>query len=66
VIYKDLPQNDPLKRRPDISKAQNVLNWNPRINREEGLKITYDYFLSLTKEELYKKEHNNFENYIKY
>jgi len=66
VIYKDLPQNDPLKRRPDISKAQNVLNWTPRINREEGLKITYDYFLSLTKEELYKKEHNNFENYIKY
>ena len=66
VIYKDLPLNDPLKRRPDISKAKNILNWNPRINREEGLKITYDYFLSLTKEELYKKEHNNFENYIKY
>ena len=65
VIYKDLPQNDPLKRRPDISKAQNILDWNPRINREEGLKITYDYFLSLSKEELYNKEHNNFENYIK-
>lgn len=65
VIYKDLPVNDPKQRQPDISKAIELLGWTPKVDRAEGLKITYDYFRSLPEEELYKKEHNNFENYIK-
>ncbi|MGF1638986.1 MAG: SDR family NAD-dependent epimerase/dehydratase, partial [Cyclobacteriaceae bacterium] len=37
----------------------------PKVSRQEGLKITYDYFKSLPKEALFKNEHNNFEKYIK-
>ena len=65
VIYKDLPVNDPKQRQPDISKAIELLGWTPKIDRAECLRITYDYFRSLPEEELYKKEHNNFEKYIK-
>ena len=65
VIYKDLPENDPKKRRPDITKAKSILGWEPKVNRQEGLKITYDYFKNLPKEELEKTEHFNFDKYIK-
>ncbi|MBP9152700.1 MAG: SDR family oxidoreductase [Flavobacteriales bacterium] len=65
VIYKDLPVDDPMQRKPNIDKARSILNWEPKVNRAEGLKITYDYFKSLPDEELYKKEHNTFEGYIK-
>lgn len=65
VIYKELPVNDPKQRQPDITKAKEILDWEPQINRAEGLKKTYAYFKSLPEELLYKKEHNNFENYIK-
>lgn len=44
VIYKDLPKDDPMQRKPDISKAKEVLGWEPKVSREEGLKITYEYF----------------------
>ncbi len=54
VVYKPLPTDDPKQRQPDISKAKEVLGWKPTIGRKEGLKITYDYFKSLPKEELYK------------
>lgn len=64
VMYTDLPVNDPKQRQPDITRAKNILGWEPKVSRQEGLKITYDYFKSLSKEELYKKEHNNFEEYI--
>jgi dTDP-glucose 4,6-dehydratase len=64
VIYKELPLDDPMQRQPDITLARKLLNWEPKISREEGLKITYDYFKSLNSEELFKKEHNNFEKYI--
>ncbi len=64
VIYKDLPINDPKQRRPDNTKAKELLGWEPTVLRAEGLKITYEYFKSLSKEELNKKEHNNFDNYI--
>ena len=66
IINKELPQNDPLKRQPNINKAKSLLNWEPKVQREEGLKLTYQYFKSLSKEELYKKEHNSFEKYNKY
>jgi len=64
VIYKDLPVDDPKQRRPDITKAQEILKWNPIIGRAEGLKRTYAYFKTLSAEELNKVEHNNFDKYI--
>jgi dTDP-glucose 4,6-dehydratase len=64
VIYKDLPVDDPKQRRPDITLAKNLLDWEPKVSRQEGLKITYEYFKSLSKEELYEKEHMNFDKYI--
>jgi dTDP-glucose 4,6-dehydratase len=65
VIYKDLPKDDPMQRQPDITKAREILGWEPKVERGEGLKRTYDYFKSLPEEKLYKKEHNTFEEYIK-
>ncbi len=65
VIYKPLPKDDPLQRQPKIDRAKEILDWEPKVNREEGLKITYEYFKSLSEEDLYKKEHNTFEGYIK-
>ena len=65
VIYKELPVDDPMQRQPNIDKAKSILNWEPQVNRAEGLKITYEYFKSLPEDELYKKEHNTFEEYIR-
>jgi UDP-glucuronate decarboxylase len=44
IVYKDLPQDDPVDRLPDISKAKNILKWQPVVNRQEGLKKTIEYF----------------------
>lgn len=44
IIYKPLPIDDPMVRQPDISKAKKLLNWEPKIDRKEGLKITIEYF----------------------
>ncbi|MCX6149813.1 MAG: SDR family oxidoreductase [Ignavibacteriales bacterium] len=44
IVYKDLPEDDPKVRQPDITKAQTILGWEPKVGREEGLKITIDYF----------------------
>lgn len=65
VIYKDLPVDDPTQRQPNIDKAREILNWEPKVARSEGLEITFAYFKSLSEEELYKKDHNSFEQYIK-
>jgi len=65
IIFKNLPVNDPMQRCPDIHKAKELLNWTPKIGREEGIKKTYDYFKTLSKEALYKTEHKDFSNYIK-
>ncbi len=64
VIYQDLPVDDPKQRQPDITKARAILGWEPKVSREEGLKITYEYFKSLSKEDLYKKDHKSFDKYI--
>lgn len=64
IIYKDLPVNDPLQRQPDITKAREILGWEPQVNRAEGMKITYEYFKSLSNEELLKEEHKDFTNFI--
>jgi dTDP-glucose 4,6-dehydratase len=65
VVYEELPQNDPKQRQPNIDKARSILNWEPKVSRSEGLKITYKYFKNLSKDELYKKDHYNFEKFIK-
>lgn len=65
VIYKDLPVDDPKQRQPDITKAKSILEWQPKVSRAEGLKITYEYFKSLTDDELHKKDHKSFDSYIK-
>lgn len=57
VIYKDLPVDDPKQRQPDITRAKEVLGWQPKVNRAEGLKLTYAYFKGLTHEELYDSKH---------
>jgi len=54
IVYKPLPQDDPKQRQPDISKAKELLRWEPKVPRAEGLKITYEYFKSLPKEDLFK------------
>ncbi|WP_027420375.1 UDP-glucuronic acid decarboxylase family protein [Crocinitomix catalasitica] len=64
VIYKDLPVDDPKQRQPDITKARTLLNWEPKIDRAEGLKRTYAYFKGLTTEELNEKDHINFDKFI--
>jgi len=63
VIYKPLPTDDPKQRRPDITVARQLLGWEPKVNRAEGLKITYDYFKSLSPDDLNKIEHKDFTNY---
>ncbi|MEO8404643.1 MAG: UDP-glucuronic acid decarboxylase family protein [Chitinophagaceae bacterium] len=55
IIYKPLPVDDPKQRKPDITKARQLLGWEPKIDRKEGLKITYDYFKSLPEEEWRKQ-----------
>lgn len=47
IVYKDLPLDDPTRRKPDISLAKNTLNWEPKIKLEEGLNLTIDYFKQL-------------------
>ncbi|MGC1203671.1 MAG: UDP-glucuronic acid decarboxylase family protein [Flavobacteriaceae bacterium] len=64
VIYKDLPINDPMQRQPDISLARKLLGWEPKVDRAEGMKITFNYFKSLTEDELYKSEHKDFTGFI--
>ncbi|MEM6342860.1 MAG: UDP-glucuronic acid decarboxylase family protein [Bacteroidota bacterium] len=52
IIYKELPQDDPKIRKPDISKAKSILGWEPQVSRSEGLKITLDYFKNVVTPEL--------------
>jgi len=60
IIYQPLPKDDPTQRQPDITKAREILGWEPKVGRSEGLKIVYDYFKSFSQNELQKKEHRNF------
>jgi len=65
VIYKPLPKDDPTQRQPNIDKAREILGWEPKVSRAEGLKITYEAFKQLPKEALYKQEHRDFEGYVR-
>jgi len=55
IVHHPLPADDPKQRKPDIRKAQELLGWEPKVSRAEGLRITYDYFRSLPKEDLFKQ-----------
>ena len=44
IVYRDLPQDDPKQRKPDISLAKKELGWEPKVKLEEGLKKTIEYF----------------------
>ena len=65
IIYKELPQDDPLQRQPDITLAKKILNWEPKVSREEGMKKTFNHFKTLSQEELYKSDHKDFKKHIK-
>ncbi len=65
IVYKPLPQDDPMQRQPDITRAREILGWEPRVSRQEGMQKTYDYFKSLSREELNKSEHKDFSGHIK-
>lgn len=65
IIFQPLPEDDPLQRQPDISRAREILNWEPRISREEGMRKTFEYFKSLSVEELLKSEHKDFSSHNK-
>jgi dTDP-glucose 4,6-dehydratase len=60
IIHKPLPKDDPLQRQPDITRAKEILGWEPKVDRKEGLRKVYEYFLSLSPEELREKEHRDF------
>jgi dTDP-glucose 4,6-dehydratase len=64
IIFKDLPVNDPKQRKPDISRAKELLGWEPKVDRAEGLKRTYEYFKGLNQDELEETAHYNFDKYI--
>ena len=65
VVFKALPKDDPTQRKPDISKAKEILNWEPKVNRSEGLKITYEAFNKLSQSDLNKQEHRDFQKFSK-
>ncbi|HTE08712.1 MAG TPA: UDP-glucuronic acid decarboxylase family protein [Flavitalea sp.] len=54
IVYKPLPMDDPKQRQPDITRARKILNWEPKIDRKDGLARTYEYFRSLPEADLYK------------
>lgn len=64
IVYLPLPINDPMQRQPDITKAKEILGWDAKVSREVGMKLTYDYFKSLSTEALLKEEHKDFKGFI--
>lgn len=55
IVYLPLPTDDPKQRKPDISKAKELLGWEPKVSRTEGVRLTYAYFKSLPPAELFKQ-----------
>ena len=65
IVFEELPQDDPMQRQPDITRAKEILGWEPKVSRGEGMKITYDYFRGLSTDELEKREHKDFSEHIR-
>lgn len=61
LVSKPLPKDDPKQRKPDITLARKLLNWEPKVSRAEGLKITYEYFKTLSPEDLQKTAYHRFD-----
>lgn len=55
IVYKPLPADDPKQRQPDITKARNILGWEPKVKRADGLALTYEYFKNLPEQEWHKQ-----------
>ena len=51
IVYKPLPEDDPQVRQPDISKARRILAWEPKVDLDEGLAKTIEYFRAFVKEQ---------------
>jgi len=54
IVFKPLPQDDPMQRQPDISRAKEILGWEPKVHRSEGLKKVFEYFKSLSHDQLWE------------
>lgn len=66
IVHRPLPKDDPKQRQPDITKAKEILGWEPKVSRAEGLKITYEYFKSLPRERLFDEvAHREFDKFDK-
>jgi dTDP-glucose 4,6-dehydratase len=65
IVHLPLPKDDPRQRQPDTTLAKELLGWEAKIPRAVGIKITYEYFKSLPKEDLYQRDHKNFDKYIR-
>lgn len=63
IVFRELPADDPKKRQPDISKAKAILGWQPAVGRAAGIARTYEYFKSLSRDDLFRLEHKNFDAY---
>jgi len=55
IVYEPLPADDPKQRKPDISRARQLLGWEPQVSRADGLRMTWQYFKNLPSEEWYKQ-----------
>lgn len=64
IVFRELPENDPMQRCPNINRAKTLLDWTPKVGRIEGMMKTYNYFKDFTNEELLKEEHKDFSKYI--
>jgi dTDP-glucose 4,6-dehydratase len=61
LVSKPLPKDDPKQRKPDITLAKKLLGWEPKVNRADGLKVTYEYFKTLSPEDLKKTAYHRFD-----
>ena len=64
LIYKSLPENDPVRRQPDITLANKILGWKPAVDLEEGLTHTIDYFFKFTSSQDLDTKPERFEKYF--
>ena len=64
LIYKSLPENDPVRRQPDITLAKKILGWEPSIELEEGLTHTINYFSDIPSSTTYEEKSERIEKYF--
>jgi dTDP-glucose 4,6-dehydratase len=64
IVFKPLPKDDPKQRQPDIQRAKDILGWEPKISRAEGLEKTLEYFKSLSPDIIFERESKSFESYV--